>query len=87
MKHLLLTIGSFFSSMLFVQSQTLYGTTFYGGSAQGGGICAANPTNVTNNPNDDTNPAVSADGTKIAFVSIVSLVVNVLKRVRADCNR
>ena len=36
MKHILLTIGSFFSSILFVQSQTLYGTTFYGGSDQGG---------------------------------------------------
>jgi len=36
MKYFLLTIGLFLASTLFVQSQTLYGTTFYGGSNKGG---------------------------------------------------
>jgi uncharacterized repeat protein (TIGR03803 family) len=38
MKYFLLTIGLLFSSVLFVESQTLYGTTFYGGTDRGGTV-------------------------------------------------
>src|SRR5262245_43578404 len=38
MKNFLLTISCLFSSTLFVESQTLFGTTFYGGPGLGGTV-------------------------------------------------